>query len=68
MDVELRNLHIDSGYLDLRNCRGLTCNGVRVTHPTGEGFRANNVLNSRLDGISIAEPGFPTTSTTAPSK
>jgi hypothetical protein len=65
MDVELRNLHIDSGYLDLRNCRGLTCNGVRVTHPTGEGFRASNVLNSRLDGISIADPVSPT-STTAP--
>jgi hypothetical protein len=65
MDVELRNLHIDSGYLELRNCRGLTCNGVRVTHPTGEGFRASNVLNSRLDGISIADPVSPT-STTAP--
>jgi hypothetical protein len=68
LDVELRNLHIDCGFLDIRNCRGVTCSGVRITHPTGEGPSASNVFNSRLDGISVADPASPTTSSTAPVK
>lgn len=53
LDLELRNLHIDSGYLDIHNCRGLTCTGVQITHPIGKGFRASDVFNSRLNAISI---------------
>ncbi|MEY2427967.1 MAG: hypothetical protein QOJ40_852 [Verrucomicrobiota bacterium] len=44
---------IDKGYLDIHNCRGLTCESVRITHPVGEGLRVSHILGSRLDGISI---------------
>ena len=53
LNLELRNLHIDSGYLDIHNCRGLTCTDVQITHPIGKGFRASNVFNSRLNAISV---------------
>lgn len=56
LDLELRSLHIDHGSLNIQSCRGLTCTGVRVTHPTGEGFHASRVFESRLDAISVAEP------------
>ncbi len=56
LDLELRNLHIDSGYLDIHNCRGLTCTGVRIIHPTGEGIRMSALFDSRLNSISVADP------------
>ncbi len=62
LGLELRNLHIDGGYLDIHNCRGLTCAGVQITHPTGTGFRASNVFGSRLDAISVGEPAAQATS------
>jgi hypothetical protein len=68
LDLELRNLHIDCGYLDIHNCRGLTCTGVQITHPIGEGFRASNVFNSRLNAISVVSPMTPTTSATTRSR
>lgn len=61
LDVELRNVHIDGGYLDLRNARGLTCSGVRITRPTGEGLRINNVFDSRLESVYIEDPVTPAT-------
>jgi hypothetical protein len=51
--LELRNIHIDSGYLDIHNCRDLTCTGVQITHPLGKGFRASAIVNSLLDAISV---------------
>jgi len=53
LGVSIRHLDIDKGYLDIHNCRGLTCEGVRITHPVGEGLRASHILGSRLDGISV---------------
>jgi hypothetical protein len=53
MDLQLRNVHIDSGYLDIHNCRGLTCTGMQITHPIGKGFCASDVFNSRLNAISV---------------
>ena len=67
LGLELRNLHIDGGYLDILNCRGLTCTGVQITHPIGKGFRASDVFNSRLNDIFVADPVIPPTNATAPS-
>jgi hypothetical protein len=67
LDLELCNLHIDDGYLDIHNCRGLTCTDVQITHPIGKGFRASDVFHSRLSEISVADPVIPATSATAPS-
>jgi hypothetical protein len=53
LGVSIRHLDIDKGYLDIHNCRDLTCEGVRITHPVGEGLRASHILGSRLDGISV---------------
>jgi hypothetical protein len=49
----IRHLAIDRGYLDIHNCRGLTCEGVRITHPVGESVRTNQVIESRIEGISV---------------
>jgi len=51
--LAIRNLDIDNGYLDIHNCRGLSCTGVWITHPVGEGLRKSQVLDSRLEGISV---------------
>jgi hypothetical protein len=51
--LSIRNLDIDNGYLDIHNCKGLTCTGVRITHPAGEGLRKSQVLDSKLEGISV---------------
>jgi hypothetical protein len=67
LKLELRDLHIDSGYLDIHDCRGLTCTDVQITRPTGEGFRANNIFSSRLNAISVADSAPPATRATAPS-
>lgn len=67
LNVELRSVHIDDGCLDIRNCRGLTCSGVRITRPTVEGLRMSNVFNSRLDAVCVGDPVTPATSSTAPS-
>jgi hypothetical protein len=53
LNLSLRHLDIDNGYLDLHNCRGLTCEGVRITHPVGEGLRTSLILDSRTNGISV---------------
>jgi hypothetical protein len=53
LGLTIRHLDIDKGFLDIHNCRGLTCAGVRIIHPVGEGLRASQILGSRIDGISI---------------
>ena len=53
LGLSVRHLDIDQGYLDIHNCRGLTCEGVRITHPVGEGLRASQILGSRIEGISV---------------
>jgi hypothetical protein len=53
LNVLIRNVAVDNGYVDMHNCRGLTCEGVRVTHPVGEGLRVSGIVSSRLDGISV---------------
>ncbi|HWB54362.1 MAG TPA: glycosyl hydrolase family 28-related protein, partial [Tepidisphaeraceae bacterium] len=53
MNVVLRNIEIDNGYLGLENDRGLTCTDVRITNPIDDGLRISYLLDSRLDGISI---------------
>ena len=51
--ISVRHLDIDNGYLDIHNCRGLTLDGVRITHPIGEGLRTHDISDCRLDGISV---------------
>jgi hypothetical protein len=53
LGVSIRHLDIDKGYLDIHNCRDLTCEGVRITHPVGEGLRVSQILGSRIDRISV---------------
>jgi hypothetical protein len=53
LGLSVRHLDIDKGYLDIHNCRGLTCEGVRITHPVGEGLRTSQIRGSRIDGVSI---------------
>jgi hypothetical protein len=53
LDLKLRHLDIDNGYLDLHNCKGLTCTDGRITRPVGEGLRTGNLVDSRVDGISV---------------
>jgi hypothetical protein len=53
LGLSVRHLDIDQGFLDLHNCRGLTCESVRITHPVGDGLRKNKILDSHLGGISI---------------
>jgi hypothetical protein len=53
LNLSVRHLDIDNGYLDIHNCRGLTCEGVRITHPLGEGLRASQIFGSRTNGISV---------------
>jgi hypothetical protein len=67
LNLELRNFHIDSGYVDIHNCRDLTCTGIQITHPTSGGFRTSDIFNSRLNGISVADPVTSATRATAPS-
>src|SRR5262249_34977185 len=45
--VSVRHLRIDKGYLDIHNCRGLTCEGVHIIHPVGEGVRTNQNIDCR---------------------
>ncbi len=52
-NLSIRNLDIDNGYLDLDNCKGLTCTGIHITHPAGNGVRSTELLNCRLQGFSI---------------
>ncbi len=51
--LSIRYVHIDRGWLEIRNCRGLTCEDVRITHPIGEGLRTSQVFDSRITGVSI---------------
>ncbi|MGZ5568398.1 MAG: hypothetical protein ACXWKG_15395, partial [Limisphaerales bacterium] len=53
LNLTIRNVATDNGYVDIHNCRGLDCIGVRVTHPVGEGLRVNGIVSSRLDGIAV---------------
>jgi len=53
LNLAIRKVAIDNGYLDIHNCRGLNCTDVRVTHPIGEGLRVSRIVSSRLDGISV---------------
>lgn len=53
LDLTVRHLDIDNGWLDVHNCRGLTCEGVHITHPVGEGLRTSHLLDSRTNGISV---------------
>jgi hypothetical protein len=53
MGLSIRHLDIDQGYLDIHNCRGLTCEDVHITHPVGERLRASQILGSRMDGILV---------------
>src|SRR5581483_8256927 len=49
MGVSVRHLNIDSGYLDIHNCRGVTCENVRINHPVGEALRTNQILDCRIE-------------------
>jgi len=53
LGLSIRHLDIDNGYLDIHNCRGLTCEAVRITHPVGQGLRTNQIAGSRIDGIFV---------------
>lgn len=53
MNVGIRNVVIDHGYLDMHDCRGLSCKGVRVRHAVGEGIRESNIVSSRLEGVLV---------------
>lgn len=53
LNLTVRDVHIDHGELDVHDCRGLTCSGVRITHPTGEGVHTSNIAGSRLEGVSV---------------
>lgn len=53
LNLIVRDVSIDNGHLDIYDCAGLTCSGVRITHPTGEGMRMNRIARSRLEGISV---------------
>jgi hypothetical protein len=53
LSTSVRHLKIENGYLDIHNCRGLTCEDVRITHPVGEGLRTNQIVGSRIEGISV---------------
>ena len=68
LDLTIRNLHIHNGYLDIHNCKGVTCSDVRITDPVGEGFRASQIFSSRFNAISVADPVTPATTATAPSQ
>jgi hypothetical protein len=63
LNLSLRNLNIENGYLDIHNCIGLTCTGVRLVHPVGEGLRVSQLYSSNMDGIFIDS----TASTSPPS-
>jgi uncharacterized protein YjbI with pentapeptide repeats len=52
-NVSIRNVDIDKGYLEITDCKGITCTGVRITHPVGQGFRKTHVTASNLEGISV---------------
>jgi len=65
-DCMLDHIDLKNGAVEIDNCRGLSCTNVRVTHPTGDGFRTSGVFNSRLDGIWVDDLVRPTTTTTAP--
>jgi hypothetical protein len=68
LDLELRNLHIDGGSLDIHNCRGLTCSDVQITRPTGAGLRASDLFSSRLNAIFVDSSPIPATREIAPSR
>ena len=51
--LSVRHLAIEKGYLDIHNCRGLTCDDIRITHPVGEGLRTNQNFDCRIEGISV---------------
>ena len=53
MDVVIRNIHIDQGYLDLHDCRGLTCTDVRITHPVSNALRINHLIDSSIEKIAV---------------
>jgi hypothetical protein len=53
LDLTVRDVHIDHGELDVHDCRGLTCSGVRITHPTGEGVHTSHIAGSRLESVSV---------------
>jgi len=53
LKLSVHNLQIENGYLEINNCKGLNCTGVRIIHPTGDGLRVSHILASRLDGIAI---------------
>ena len=55
LNMLISKVAIDNGYVDLHNCRGLTCEGVRVTHPVDEGIRISRIFSSHLDGIWSSE-------------
>ncbi|HZV33582.1 MAG TPA: glycosyl hydrolase family 28-related protein [Verrucomicrobiae bacterium] len=53
MGLSIRHIDIDNGFLEIHNCRGLSCEGVRIVHPVGEGLSTSRIFGSRLDGISV---------------
>ncbi len=53
LNLTVRNVNVDNGSLDVHNCRGVTCSGVRITHPAGDGVRMRNIAGSRLEGIAL---------------
>ncbi len=53
INLTIQNVTIDNGYLDIHNCRGLTCTDIRITHSIGEGIYTNQIFSSRLDRISV---------------
>ena len=52
LNLSIRHLDIDHGYLDLVNCKGLTCTDGRITNPIGQGLRSTHVIASRVEGVS----------------
>jgi hypothetical protein len=53
LNLSVHNLQINNGYLEINNCKGLTCSGARIIHPVGDGLRMSHILASRLDEISV---------------
>jgi hypothetical protein len=53
LDLSIRNVDIANGYLDMVNCKGLTCTAVRITHPVGQGVRTTRVVDSHVEDVSV---------------
>jgi hypothetical protein len=53
LNVTIRNLAIDTGYLDVHNCRGLKCADIRVMHAVGEPFRVSRIISCGFERMTV---------------